>query len=56
MKLIGGFIMLLMGFGISQGNFDIYTILWFLLGAVMVFHVSIKEMIVYFWKAKYERK
>lgn len=56
MKLIGAFIMILMAFGISQGNFDIYSILWFLLGAVMVFNTALKELIIYFWKAKYERK
>ena len=56
MRFLGGFIMLLMAFGISQNNYDIYTILWFLLGAGMVFSTAIKEAIVYFWKRRYEGK
>ena len=56
MKFIGGFIMLLMAFGISQNNYDIYSILWFLLGAAMVFNESIIDMIAYFWKKRNEGK
>lgn len=56
MKLIGVFIILITGFWFSEGMFNIENILWFLFGIALVAHEEIKEMIVYFWKAKYERK
>jgi membrane-bound ClpP family serine protease len=52
LNLIGIFIVLITGFWIVQGYFDIYTILWFVFGVLLILP---KELYKALWEA-YERK
>jgi hypothetical protein len=52
LSLIGIFIVLITGFWIVQGYFDIYTILWFVFGVLLILP---KELYKALWEA-YERK
>lgn len=56
MRLVGAFIVLITGFWFAEGMFSIETLLWFLLGIALLIPETIKELVIYIWKAKYERK